>query len=81
MKDPLPSTDSISEWASFWPSHDVTDYEDEIVEVASPSGERDAVEVPLSKAERAALRKIASSRGVPETTLLHEWVREKLHQP
>ena len=82
MKDPLPKTDSIAELAAFWDSHDVTQYEGELVEVASPFARRgEAVAVPLSKAEHDAVRRIASSRGLPEGDLLHEWVKEKLHQP
>jgi hypothetical protein len=32
----LPETDSIQELANFWDTHDVTDFDDELVEVAEP---------------------------------------------
>jgi hypothetical protein len=76
----LPKTDSIQELAEFWQSHDVTDAGDELVEVPSPFV-RDSVlpiAVPLSSAERQALRKLAASKGVPEASLVHEWVAERL---
>ena len=80
MKHSLPSTDSIQELADFWDAHDVTDFEDETVEVPSPfaAHAHGTVAVPLSDAERAAVRRIAASRGVEEGTLIHEWVREKI---
>jgi hypothetical protein len=79
----LPTTDSIQELAEFWQAHDMTDAADELIEVASPfnrSGEA-AVAVPLTPAERQALRKLASAKGVPEASLLHEWVAERLSSP
>ena len=32
----LPRTDSVSELAEFWDTHDLTDFEDELEEVAEP---------------------------------------------
>ncbi len=32
----LPQTDSIQELAHFWDTHDLTDFEDELVEVTEP---------------------------------------------
>ena len=76
----IPDTDSIRELAEFWDTHDVTDFEDTLEEVADPVFVRTAVTVPLSADERAALRKIAAARGVDEVALVHEWVQEKLHR-
>jgi predicted DNA binding CopG/RHH family protein len=75
----LPKTDSIQELAEFWQSNDVTDAE-ELVEVASPfsRGVGGSVAVPLSQAELQALRKLAAAKGVPEASLIHEWVSERL---
>ena len=76
----IPDTDSIRELAEFWDSHDVTDFEDQLEEVAEPAFARtdDGVTVPLSGAERTAVRKIAAARGVEEADLIREWVQEKL---
>jgi hypothetical protein len=35
-----PTTDSIQELAAFWQQHDVTDFEDELKEVAQPVFQR-----------------------------------------
>lgn len=80
MKSRIPDTDSIAELARFWDSHDVTDFDDHLEEVAEavfvhPQG----IAVPLTAAERDAVRKIAAARGVAEAALIHEWVKEKLH--
>ncbi len=78
----IPKTDSIRELAEFWDTHDLTDFSDELEEVSEPVFSRrgsGSVTVPLSASERAAIRQIASSRGVEEAALIREWVREKLH--
>ena len=80
MKPPIPKTDSIEELALFWDTHDLTDYFDELREVPSPFRRSDVVHVPLSADEHDALRKRATSQGLDEGALIHEWVREKLHQ-
>jgi len=76
----IPETDSIDKLAEFWDSHDVTDVEDNLEEVPGSVFQRsgDAVAVPLTPAEREALRKIAAARGLEEAALIHEWVKEKL---
>ena len=37
----LPQTDSIQELASFWDTHDVTEFEDELEEVSEPVFQRE----------------------------------------
>ena len=39
----MPQTDSIQELAHFWDTHDLTDFEDQLEEVAEPVFEREAV--------------------------------------
>jgi hypothetical protein len=48
----IPDTDSIRELAEFWDTHDVTDFDDQLEEVAEPVFVRPAVTVPLSADER-----------------------------
>ena len=78
----IPETDSIRELAAFWDTHDVTEFADELVEMAEPVFVRrptKGVTVPLSASELKALRDIAASRGVDEAALIRTWVQEKLH--
>ena len=80
MKSSIPQTDSIEELAAFWDTHDLTDHETELEEVSSPFTRAEAVRVPLTAAEHDALREAAKRSGLDEAALVHEWVREKLHQ-
>jgi len=76
----LPQTDSIQELASFWDTHDLTDSEDELVEVTEPIFEPVTV-IPLNleSDEAEAVRRIAEAKGIADAELIHGWVREKIH--
>lgn len=75
----IPSTDSIQELAAFWQNHDLTDFEDDLEEMPGPVFDRtQVVGIPLTGAERQAIRHAAAARGVDEAELLREWVRERL---
>ena len=75
----LPTTDSIQELAAFWQQHDVTDFEDELEEVAEPVFQRaHVVGVLLTEAEHQAICDAAGDLGLDEAALIHEWVKEKL---
>ena len=77
----LPQTDSIKELASFWDSHDLTDFEDELEEVIEPVFERKkelTMKVQMRPSEIKAVKKIADSKGLKSEELVREWVREKL---
>ena len=79
MKTQIPDTDSIAELERFWDTHDVTDFEDKLEEASGVFARAEAIPVPLTVAERDAVRRIAAARGVAESALIHEWVKEKLH--
>ena len=80
MMAKIPRTDSIQELAAFWQSHDVTDFEDELEEVPGPVFHRaHVVGVPLTGDEHQAVKDAATDRGIDEVTLIHEWVKERLH--
>src|SRR5437870_1080779 len=54
----LPRTDSIQELANFWDSHDLTDYEDQLEEIAEPVFVRKtAIELPLEASEVEAIQR------------------------
>ena len=76
----LPQTDSIQELASFWDTHDVTEFEDELEEVSDRVFERDAeITVHLAADDANAVRAMARSRGVRDAELIREWVVDRLH--
>ena len=78
----IPETDSIRELAEFWDAHDVTEFADELEEVAEPVfalQPKKGVTVLLSASELKRLRELAASHGVDEAVLIRSWVQEKLH--
>jgi hypothetical protein len=78
----IPKTDSIEELAAFWSAHSVTEFESELEEVTQPVFVRQqgtVVPVALSEEERSAVHRIAAARGVEDSALIREWVKEKLH--
>jgi protein tyrosine phosphatase (PTP) superfamily phosphohydrolase (DUF442 family) len=83
-KSKLPKTDSIQKLAKFWDKHDLTDFEDELEEVAQPvfarrnGGTRQAVNVPLEQREAKALQRLARAKGISREQLLRRWVLQKI---
>lgn len=76
----LPKTDSIDELAQFWDSHDLTDFEDELEEMAEPVFERDSTfTVQLDPAKADAVRQIANSKGSSPAKLIQLWVDERIN--
>lgn len=78
-KSRLPKTDSIEELAEFWDTHDLTEFEDELEEVAEPVFVRQpTVKVPLTAREAEAVGRMAQAKGVSREKLIRAWVLEKL---
>ena len=80
-KRKLPRTDSIQELAKFWDRHDLTDFQDELEEVAEPVFVRATpIKVRLQSSEAKAVQKIAQSKGVSQEELIRQWVLQKLER-
>lgn len=79
----VPHTDSIEELAKFWDTHDLTVFEEDLEEVSEPVFVRAkgaSLSIELQPAEAQHLKKIARSKGVKDTTLLRQWILERLHE-
>ena len=79
----IPDTDSIEELSRFWDSHDLTEFEDQLVEVRTPVFTRrkeSTVAIALTAKEAQALKRLAQTEGVKEAKLVRDWVREKLRE-
>jgi predicted DNA binding CopG/RHH family protein len=75
----LPTTDSISELAAFWQVNDLTDFEDELVEISEPVFQRaEQISVSLASEDISALRKRARRENLSEADLISRWVHERL---
>lgn len=78
----IPNTDSISELATFWDTHDLTDFEEELENVSEAVFERlpeETVTIQLPTEEVEMVKRMAQAKGVEHTALIREWVIEKLH--
>jgi hypothetical protein len=74
-------TDSVTELARFWDSHDLTEFEDELEEIRETvfdPGGQNVLHVRLRPEQAATLRRIAQAKGIDETDLVRDWVDEKL---
>ena len=79
----LPRTDSVEELAVFWDKHDLTEFGDELREVSEPVFVRAkgaSLSIELQPAEAQHLKKFARSKGVKETTVLRQWILERLQE-
>ena len=79
----LPETDSVEEMAAFWDNHDLTDFADDLQAVSEPVFVRAKgtfLSIELQPAEAQHLKKIARSKGVKETTVLRQWILERLRR-
>ena len=77
----IPKGDSIDKLARFWATHDLTEFEDQLEEVAEPVFERKSfplIAVRLHPQEAAAVKRVAKARGVRQATLIRQWVRDRL---
>ena len=78
----LPEFDSIKQLAEFWDSHDVTDFQHELEEVAEPIFQRKTVvQVPLDAKQAESAQQLANSRGITLPALIQQWVSERVQNP
>lgn len=78
-KSQLPKTDSIHQLAEFWDTHDLTDFEDELEEVAEPVFVRDnPIRVHLESREAEVVEQMAKDKGVTREALIRDWVLQKI---
>lgn len=82
-KQGLLETDSIEELGKFWDTHDLTDFDEDLEEVRErvfvrTKGTLLRIEFQLTEVQH--LKKIARSKGVKDTTLLRQWILERLHE-
>ena len=82
MKAKLPRLDSIQELAKFWDTHDVMDFDAELVQASAPVFVRKiAINVPLESNEVEAVERLAKARGVSREELVRSLVLRELSQP
>ena len=80
----IPQTDSIEALARFWDEHDLTDFEDELQEVAERVFERGGeatIKIRLQRRDLEAVKRLTRARGIGQAALIQTWVAEKVRTP
>lgn len=75
---------SLEEIAEFWETHDSADYWDQMEDMTDQvtfKCPRDKiVSVRIAEEDLRQLKRIASGKGLGHTTLIRNWIKEKLHE-
>jgi predicted DNA binding CopG/RHH family protein len=79
-KNRIPEFKSVEEEASFWDSHDTTDFEEEFkpVKVDFAKNLSNGLTIRLNPQTLEKLRAEAHAKGIGPTTLVRMWVIEHL---
>lgn len=78
-KAKIPKTDSIKELANFFQTHELADFEDELVEVREPVFvRRTGLRIHLEPHELKEIKELAEAQGVPQDELVRGWVLQHL---
>jgi hypothetical protein len=78
-----PVTDSIEELAKFWETNDLADFEEHLEEADEPVFVRrtgTSLTIDLQPIEAQRLTRIARSRRVKETTVVRQWIIDRLQE-
>lgn len=79
----IPKTDSVKKLAAFWDTHDLADYEADLVKVRGTVFERQKphpITVNLKPQEAAAVKQIAKASKTGCKPLLHKWIAEAIRR-
>ena len=78
----IPKTDSIKELAHFFETHDMGDFESELVEVHEVTGPiaipRNSILVHLETRQAAAVKKLAKAEGVSAEEIVRKWILKNI---
>jgi predicted DNA binding CopG/RHH family protein len=78
-KSKLPNAKSVEKLAEFWDSHELTDFEPQLEEVAKPVFVRSTgIKVPLESRDVEAVEQLAQAKGVSREELVRAWVMQKI---
>ena len=81
-KSRIPTFQTVEEEAEFWDTHDTTEFEDEFEEVTDVTFVRgwtpNSIVVQLDEPTLAALTERAFAQNIGVTTLVRQWIHERL---
>ena len=74
---------SLSEIAEFWETHDSAEYWDQMEDVTDQvifkRPRKRTISVRIAEEDLKEIKRIAAEKGLGPTTLIRNWIREKLH--
>src|SRR5579864_396649 len=81
-KSRIPEFKSYAEEAEFWDTHDFTEFEDEThpVDMHVSKIESESVLVLFDADTNRKLEQFANEVGIKKSTLIHNWIMERLQQ-
>ena len=77
----IPEFKTIEDMARFWDSHDITDFEDQLIEVKEPLFEKmksRIISVKLDSEQYEKLKKIAHQKKLNTLSLVSQWVTKQI---
>lgn len=77
----IPEFKTIEEMATFWDSHDITDFEDQLIEVKEPIFEKmksRIISFMLDSEQYDKLKKIADQKKLNTISLVNQWVTKQI---
>jgi hypothetical protein len=77
----IPEFKTIDEMARFWDSHDITEFEDQLIEVKEPIFEKmknRIISFKLDSKQYEKLKKIADQKKLNTISLVSQWVTKQI---
>jgi len=79
----IPKFKNLEEMAKFWDNHDITDFENQLIEVKEPIFEKmesRIISLMLGSDQYDKLKKIADQKKLNTISLVNEWVTKQIEQ-
>ena len=79
----IPKFKNLEEMVKFWDNHDITDFENQLIEVKEPIFEKmesRIISLMLGSDQYDKLKKIADQKKLNTISLVNEWVTKQIEQ-
>jgi hypothetical protein len=79
----IPKFKTLEEMAQFWDNHDITDFENQLIEVKEPVFDKTSskiISLMLDSDQYDKLKKIADQKKLNTISLVSEWVTKQIEE-
>lgn len=79
----IPHFESSDDMARFWDCHDITDFEDDLVEVKEPIfqlADKRVISLLLNPVQYDKLKKISDRKKLDTVSLINQWITKHIEQ-